>query len=373
MRDTAFHLQETFVNLGEYRRELDPIVRPETFATNWSVLGHVVGHVAVVTGLSLLVARHVPDWPLWAVLAAALVSGHSIVCLGFAGHELDHDVPVKHPLWSYVWENVAWIYSLFISTTIHRKAHILHHAFLNGAGDPNGRPTFEEFAADEGAAASEWLFPNRKHPLFSAFAGLWLVNLVYQMKLLFATLAQNGGRFDMRISRGKAWLAVVETFGLNFGVYAALWAAAGFHWRMGLYLLVMNVVGVTIGLAYICTNHLLNPYNDGELDPMRLTLTVKVPRWADFCHLRFSYHVEHHLYPNAGPANYPRIREALLARFPERYNAMGFLAAYKAILTTPIAHRDAYTLVDRDGQHEMAVPLPGVDRINAPSPVTSGA
>lgn len=359
------------MNLGEYRRELDPIVRPDTFATNWAVLGHVVVHLALVTGLSLAVARHVHDWPLWVILLAALVAGHSVVCLGFAGHEIDHDVPVKHPLANYVWETVAWAYSLFISTTIHRKAHVLHHAWLNGPGDPNGRPTYDEHAADPGAAASEWLFPNRKHPLVSAFSGLWLVNAVYQLKLLAATVNQSGGRFDMRLGKGKAWLAVLETV-LNATLYVALWGAAGFDWRMGLYLLVMNYVGVTVGLAYICTNHLLNPYNEGELDPMRLTLTVRVPRWADFLHLRFSYHVEHHLYPNAGPANYPRIRAALQATYPERYNVMGFAEAYRAILTTPIAHRDAYTLVDRNGGDETAVPLPGFDRLHPPGPVATG-
>ena len=347
------------MNLADYRRELDPLVQPDQFQGNGSILLHVVVHLAIVTGLSLAVAAYVSVWPLWSILLVALVAGHSVVCLGFAGHELDHDIPVRPGFANYVWENLAWLYSAFISTTIHRKAHILHHVHLNGAGDPNGRPTYDELAADPGAAISEWLFPNRKHPYVSAFAGLWLVNLVYQLKLLGHTLIQSGSRYDMHLSRQKAWLAVGET-AVNLAAYAALWAAGGFQWRMALYLLVMNVVGVTVGLAYICTNHLLNPYNEGELDPMRLTLTVRVPKWADFCHFRFSYHVEHHLYPNAGPANYPRIRAALLSRFPERYNSMTFGQAYRAILTMPLAHFDAYTLVGVDGQNRTAVPLPGV-------------
>ena len=45
---------------------------------------------------------------------------------------------------------------------------------------------------------------------------------------------------------------------------------------------------------------------------------------------------------------------------PERYNAMGFGEAYRAILQTPLAHLDPYTLVGVDGGNRMTVPLAGV-------------
>ncbi|MBC7544661.1 MAG: fatty acid desaturase [Candidatus Sericytochromatia bacterium] len=180
------------MNLAEYRRALDPLVRPDQFEGNGVILVHVVAHLLVVTGLSLAVAAHLTIWPLWSILLLACVSGHSIVCLGFAGH---------------------------------------------------------------------------------------------------------------------------------------------------------------------------------ELDPMLLTLTVTVPKWADFLHIRFSHHVEHHLYPNAGPKNYPRIRAALLAKFPERYNVRAFGEAYRTILVTPLAHLDPYTLVDADGGSRMTVPLPGVAYTHDREPV----
>lgn len=346
------------MRIADYRRVVDPLVKPAEFRSNWPLFVHTVAHFAFVTAVSLWVARHVGAWPLWQVLAIALLTGHSVACLGFCSHELGHGVATRSKLATYLWETFAWIYSLTICASIHRKAHFLHHAYLNSPKDPNGRPTLDEIRADPGKDISEWLFPNSKHPRASAFLGLWLVNLVYQMKLLSHSVLATGARFDMRIPRWQAWAGVAETFVLNLGVYLALWAAAGFRWEMGLYLAVMNYVGTTIGLAYICTNHLLNPALEDHVDPLALSLTVRVPAWADFFHVRFSHHNEHHLYPKAGPANYPAIRRALKERFADRYNELSFLEAYREILRSPIAHLDAQTLADVHGESTRRVAFP---------------
>lgn len=360
------------MRIADYRRVVDPLVRPQEFRSNWPVLAHAVAHFAVVTGMSLLVARHLGTWPLWQVLLIAVAVGHSVACLGFAAHEIGHGVATRRKVATYLWETFAWIYSLSICASIHRKAHFMHHAYLNGPKDPNARPTVEEIQLDPGRGVSEWLFPNRKHPLASAFSGLWLVNLAYQMKLLFHSLGKTGTRFDMRIPRWQAWSGVVETFVLNLGAYALLWGAGGFRWEMLLYLGVINYVGITIGLGYICTNHLLNPGLEDHVDPLALSLTVRVPAWADFFHLRFSHHNEHHLYPKAGPANYPRIRRALKAEFPERYYELSFTEAYREVLESPIAHLDAHTLADIHGEGPRPVTFQAAEAAPA-NPVLQGA
>lgn len=346
------------MKIAEYRRVTDPLVRPESFESNWPLFVHTIAHFAFITGASVVVARNLGHWPLWQVLAVAVLTGHSVACLGFLSHELGHGVATRSKVATYLWETFAWIYSLTICASIHRKAHFMHHAYLNSPKDPNGRPTFEEIQTDPGKVVSEWLFPNSKHPRASAFLGLWLVNLVYQLKLLFNSLLQTRGRFDMRIPRWQAWMGVAETFVLNLGVYLALWALGGFRWEMAVYLLVMNYVGTTLGLAYICTNHLLNPALEDHVDPLALSLTIRVPAWADFFHVRFSHHNEHHLYPKAGPVNYPRIRRALKEHFGDRYNELTFVEAYREILRSPIAHLDPQTLVDIDGQGSRRVTFP---------------
>ncbi|MEB3222133.1 MAG: fatty acid desaturase [Candidatus Sericytochromatia bacterium] len=346
------------MQINEYRGALADLVQPEAFRGNRHVLVHVVGHFALVVGIVAWLATHLVTTPWWAWGVLVLVAGHSIACTGFAAHEIGHGAIVEGPVANYCWETFAWLLSLSICTSIHGKAHLLHHVFLNSVQDPNSRPTAAE-ARDYLGELSEWLFPNGKHPVSSALVWLPLVNLHYQMAMLFHTLFQSGNpRFDLRLPRRKAWLAVFETFGLNLGLYLGLWAMGGFDWRLGAFLVVANSIGITIGLAYICTNHMLNPELGDHLDPLELTLTVRVPRWIDFFHLNFSHHNEHHLYPEAGPANYPLIREALLARFPERYHEMGFIEAYREILRAPIATADRDTLVDVKGGGARQVAFP---------------
>lgn len=326
------------MNILDYRRVTDPLVKPENFKPNWPIALHVTAHLALIFGSGLWVAANLAWLPWWGLALLGLVTGHSVACLGFASHEIGHGALSRNRYLMYVWEQVAWTFTGFICVSIHRKAHLLHHVYTNGSKDPNSRPELAEVQADGPFAAglSEWLFPNARHPRISALAGLWIVNFAYQMKLLFHSLLQNGSRYDVRVPRGQAWMGVAETFVWNMGWYGLLWAAAGFAWPMFAYLFWMNYVGTVIGLAYICTNHLLNPSFVDHVDPLELTLTVTVPKWADFLHLRFSHHNEHHLYPHAGTYNYPVVRETLKAQFPERYRELGFVEAYRLICATPL-------------------------------------
>lgn len=363
------------MNILDYRRVTDPLVKPESFKANWPIALHVVAHLSLIFGSGLWVAANLHWLPWWGLGLLGLLTGHSVACLGFAGHEIGHGALSRNRYLMYVWEQVAWTFTGFICVSIHRKAHLLHHVYTNGNKDPNSRPELAEVQADGPFAAglSEWLFPNAKHPRVSALAGLWIVNFAYQMKLLFHSLLQNGSRYDVKVPRGQAWMGVAETFLWNMGWYALLWAAAGFSWPMFAYLFWMNYVGTVIGLAYICTNHLLNPSFVDHVDPLELTLSVRVPKWMDFLHLRFSHHNEHHLYPHAGTANYPVVREALLATFPERYRELGFVDAYRLICATPLTATGHDRRADVRGENEVGSYFPVLNDYGAKGAVASVA
>lgn len=352
------------MKISEYRRVIDPIIQPSAWKPSYSVLVHTVVHLSLITGIGLEVAWHVHSWPLWAILLLGAFCGHSMACLGFCAHEIEHGAAVKNRLAIYLWETAAWIYTGTTCASIHRKAHFAHHAYLNSSKDPNARPTVEEAQQDPDIAnvLSEWLFPNGKHPIGSAFLGLWFVNQLYQMKLLFHSLLRTGHpRFDMKVPVWQAWSGFIETFVVNLGVYVALWAAAGFHWKMAVFLFTLSYVGTIIALMYICTNHLLNPTMSDHVDPLELSLTLRVPGWVDFLHQSFSQHNEHHLYPKAGPRNYPAIRQALKEYFPERYNEMGFFAAYAEILRSPLAIAGRNSLSDPWGRNPREITFPAKD------------
>ncbi len=341
------------MTLVEYRRITDPLVDPASFKGNGFVLVHVAVHILLVSGAAVAVARFgIPAWPLWAILALAMVCGHSIACLGLAAHEIGHGICARSRTATYLWETAAWTFSGLITTSVHRKAHnAWHHDHTNGTLDPNRRQTAAEIAHNplDGRIA-EWIFPNSRHPLTSAFAGLWLVNLVYQLKLLVHSVRATGDpRWDMRLSPRKRAYALIEQI-WYWSVYAALWALSGFHWEMALFLFVANYVGTTIGLWYICTNHLINPMSgDGPIDPVVTATSVKIPGWLDYLHFRFSHHPEHHLYPAAGPANYPKIRKVLQQTFPDRFHLLTATEVMRELLASPLIYRDATTLVHADG------------------------
>lgn len=253
---------------------------------------------------------------------------------------------------TYIWETLAWTYSGFICTSVHRKAHnAWHHDFTNGPRDPDRRQTIEEVRENPAdGRIAEWIFPNSKHSITSAFFGLWLVNAAYQLKLLAASVkASDDPRWDMRLKPRKRVYAFLETFVWNLGVYIGLWALAGFHWKMAAYLFAANYVGTSIGLWYITTNHLVNPMSGDHVDPLLHSTSVKLPGWVDFLHFKFSHHPEHHLYPTAGPAHYGRIREVLLAEFPERFNMLTGREVMRELLASPLVYLDSDTLVSADG------------------------
>lgn len=351
------------MTISEYRRITDPLVEPRNFKSNRYVLAHVAVHLLIVTGGAVAVARWgIPQaWPLWAVALLAIFCGHSIACLGLAAHEIGHGICAKTRLGTYLWETAAWTYSGLITTTVHRKAHnAWHHDYTNGPLDPNRRQTSEEIAQNplDGKIA-EWIFPNSKHPVTSAFVGLWLVNLVYQLKLLVhSVLATGDPRWDMRLSVRKRRIAVAEQ-AWYWGVYLGFWAMSGFRWEMALFLFLANYVGTTIGLWYICTNHLVNPMSgDGAIDPLVTATSIKLPGWVDYLHSYFSHHPEHHLYPAAGPANYPKIRKVLMETFPDRFNMLTAGEVMRELLASPIAYKDPNTLVSADGTGERPVTFP---------------
>ena len=116
-------------------------------------------------------------------------------------------------------------------------------------------------------------------------------------------------------------------------------------------------VATTVDGLYIATNHLLASQTDRH-DPVAQTVSLAVPAWMDFLHLRFSHHTEHHLYPGAGPANYPAVRQALMTHCPDRYHRLSFATALRTLLSCPVAIDTPDSLAHPDGSGSRTVPVP---------------
>ena len=99
-----------------------------------------------------------------------------------------------------------------------------------------------------------------------------------------------------------------------------------YFFAVGLPLLVAS----SVSMAYIWTNHLLNPLCE-HTDPLIGSTSVIVPRWADWLHDNFSYHTEHHIFPGMNPRYYPEVAKLLQLHFPDRYNRIPFGEAWRRI------------------------------------------
>lgn len=98
-------------------------------------------------------------------------------------------------------------------------------------------------------------------------------------------------------------------------------------------------------IAYISTNHQLNPLVAVN-DPLANSLTVTVPRWMNVLHMNFAYHTEHHLFPGVSGKWGPVIQAEIQRQFPDRYHAMPFGQALKALWKTPRIYANRTDLVD---------------------------
>lgn len=345
------------MTVAEYRRRLDPYVRPEAFRAHPGVLLHALVHLAIVISCNLWVARHPAALP-WS-LGLALVAGHSVGILAFAGHEILHGAVVRRPWARYPLALVAWTFSIFATPLMQQRAHNAeHHRYTNTERDPDRRIYLHELGSDPSMRRLlPWLFPNRLHPVASPILGFALAVFTYHSQLLFHSLRRVGGRYDMRLSDRQRLQASLE-FAWNVSAQLLFWAASGFHPVMPLYLVLVYYVATTLDSLYIATNHLMSGLADGPCDQVLQTVSLRVPAWMDFIHLGFSHHTEHHLYPNAGPRYYPRIRAALRTEFPDRYRELTMPAALRLLLTCPAVALDANTLVHPDGLGAMPVPFP---------------
>lgn len=107
---------------------------------------------------------------------------------------------------------------------------------------------------------------------------------------------------------------------------------------------------------------------ESEHDPVAQTVTLELPGWVDFLHLRFSHHTEHHLYPTAGPAAYPAIRRALQTHFPDRYHSLTLPQALRLLFASPIAIAGPDTLAHANAQGVRPVTFPVPPTPSAPQP-----
>jgi len=305
------------------------------FEPAWSRVLWIPVHYTIIAVLTwALASGHVP-WLLWPVVA--LVIGGCMAGVTFVGHEALHGGVVRGRALIRV---VGWLGFLpfVVSPQLWVAWHNrVHHNHCGQPGiDPDMYPTLDEYKTQRGAR------------IMADYFGLGRKRLAGAASLLFGFTGQS---MQMLFRAGKTSVlrpnlhrrAIIETLA---GV--SVWTAVGFlvgPLAFVFVFLLPLIVANTIVMTFIMTNHNLSPLSPVN-DPLVNSLSVTLPRVLEWLTLDFGFHVEHHLFPTMSTRQGRMVREALRARFPERYQSLPLPTAIRRLHQTARVYRDDTTLID---------------------------
>lgn len=332
----------------QYARQLRRHLPAEIFRPQPRRLAWLPVHLAVIVALATYVVGWQPPWYL--ALACALVIGHSFACLAFLTHEVMHHAVVRNR----VAERLVGFCGLLIfclSPTLWVAWHNQQHH--GNTGHPEADPdhfgtlqTWRESAADRAVVDIAPGSRRRRSALFLFFT------FTVHSAIVLLSHAQRDNYFA-RISRRTVYVETAAMVGFWLVVLYAV-GARNFLFVVVLPALVAN--GVV--MSYIATNHFLNSLTAIN-DPLINSLSVRGPRWVEWLHLQFGYHVEHHIFPTVSARHGRVIRAALIRTYGERYLSLPHVRALRLLYTRPKVHHDHDTLIDPRTQQMFRALAPG--------------
>lgn len=268
----------------------------------------------------------------WWLGPLALVTGHSLGCIGFLAHDLAHGSVVRHRPTGLVLERVFWGLVL-ISATVWRRVHNQsHHAHFNTVLDPD-----RMFLAEERRAATVWyvriFYPNAETFPWNPLVLLHLV--AYVGRNTVTALLPGPNKLPVVPAKAATHAgdrrAILLDLGVIAGLQALLWLLTGRQTAVYATMLALSyAVTSALSMAYIFTNHFTDPLHD-EPDLLHGTTSVIVPAWVDRLHSHFSYHTEHHLFPGLNSDYYPVVSAHLATAFPGSYSRIPIREAWRRL------------------------------------------
>ncbi|MBM7648281.1 fatty acid desaturase [Bacillus ectoiniformans] len=325
-------MKDDLQSFGWYAARVAPHLPKEAFKPVPGRLWGGLAYLLVVTAGILTIA--LTDFNIWTNLLIALVLGGCYAGMGLLGHEILHGTVVRKA-WIRDLTGAIAFAPLSTGPRLWRKWHnMTHHIHTQDESkDPDAWPTIEEFAS------SKFLQRMYRMPFsIRAFLGLAFlaITFTFHSSRMFA-------RFISEFKpekRAAVWMQLIIPWTVWIGLL--VWIGP-VKWIFAF--LIPLLIGNFIVMAYISTNHRLNPLTPVN-DPLANSLTVTVPKWVDFLHFNFSYHTEHHLFPGMSSKYYPLVKAELKKRWPERYHEMPLVEALATLYKTPRIYKTKTELVD---------------------------
>ena len=318
-----------------YVHKLRPLLPAKTFAPALSRVLWLPTHLAVIGAITYALASGRVPALLWPV--AALLIGISFSGITFLAHETLHGGVVRNRTVRWV---VGWIglMPFVLSPRLWKVWHNReHHAHTNHATlDPDKYPILAVYQNSRAVRVITDSFSLGGRRLTGVLSMLF--GFTGQSSKILISAHKRGW-----MSKADHRIAKLETAGgiLVWATVAWLVGPLVFLFSFVLPLIVAN----TIVMAYILTNHGLNPVTETN-DPLVNSLSVTVPRAWEFLTLGLGYHVEHHLFPAMSTRNAPAVRDLLEQHWPGRYQSMPLRQAVLQLHRTARVYRDEVTLTD---------------------------
>ncbi len=329
---SAVKLPPATLTHADYVRVLRPLIPAEAFRPNPRAYIPITLHLTVIVSAWIACRYTSPAW--WPLISLAIAV--SLSSLAFLAHDVAHRSVTTNRRLLYPTELVLWSL-MFMPATLWRRLHNAHHAHTNCLDDPERRFLPSE-RSQIGPAAALTTSPHR--PMrFNLFCFLYWV--FFPLRHGIVALAASGAgsaRFvtarPRYSSADRSWIAyeVVFVLALQLGLMIFVRGYLGF--------VAVSLVPVCLTSAviswYFFTNHGLKPIGQND-DALAVTTTVAVPKLCNVLHSNFSYHAEHHLFPNMNPVHYPIVSRLLQAHFPARYHRIPISQAWWTLLRYPVA------------------------------------
>lgn len=306
----------------------------DTFQTQtWRVIWFLPLTAIIAGGIAAILTLGLP-WYADALIGALV--GHSIATQALLAHEVLHGALGM----SRRWQNFfGWLGfgPMMMPPEFWRRWHnVAHHGNTNsGDTDPDSFGTMRRYKTSPKLATFTKLAPG---------SGTWYSYLFLTYSFMFhgqlVLWFQTRRRKQFKgFNRRRA---IVQSM-LCLAAWIAIAVVSG-------PLLVFTVVipaavANAIGQGYILTNHFLRPQTPSN-NPIDNSMSVKVWRWLDPLHFRFSHHVEHHLFPKMSSNKAPRVRAWIETHMPERYVCPSHFQAIRWLYKTPRVYLTPTVLVD---------------------------
>ena len=271
-----------------------------------------------------------------ALILFGTIAGHSLAAIGFLSHELTHGVIIRNKQFLFFAEKFFWGIAL-VSPTMWRRAHNqTHHPYLNTPKDCDRR-----FLETEKTTFHRWyvflIYPNAE--MFPWNPLIWTYMNLYFLRNTIAVFL-NGGKCIPIVPampcyrKGDGRKVMLDVLFI-LAIFCMLFFVGGFSLiRFSEMIVVSQLVASIIVMAYIFTNHMLNPITT-ESDAIGGSTSVIVPAWLDWLHTHYSYHTEHHVFPTLNSDYYPQLSLLLQKRFPDKYRRIPIRDAWRQLWKTP--------------------------------------